>query len=248
MTPALIELNPSDELPFVISTHERSLLSKGINRPKSVVKIKNISRSVVAFRMQANAPAVYLVNPVRGTLAPGAQQEVTLTVRSSRFDSDKNRFRVQTAVVRRNVDVPEHVWTHLLAGEVPHHDLRVVVRSGEERRNCCLFLAGLLAHFTCCTRDAPTMEKLYNSERSKKAARAKRKSVPEAQAQEAEEARVAAEQSHRLLVSEVSGSQSSCEPSQKFLNLVLTKYTCSCPPCSAKDDEVVLTESCKSIS
>uniref|UniRef100_A0A7S1AN21 MSP domain-containing protein n=1 Tax=Noctiluca scintillans TaxID=2966 RepID=A0A7S1AN21_NOCSC len=151
-TRALVEVSPSKRLTFI--TPES--FDEVVPRPISSLTVTNVVDCTVNVQVQVTATAFYTVRPARCTLQPGQVQEVSITIRSSRYNARRDVFRVQASVPRtsmaaRSSTVFAKGGVQFSNGVVQSHTLGVCVKRGAATNaGRCLPLLNILRRVVWC--------------------------------------------------------------------------------------------------
>jgi len=100
-------------------------LELGFQRPftqevSQVLKIKNTSRTPVAFKVKTTAPKQYCVRPNSGRIEPGKEIEVSVLLQAMKSEPPmdarcKDKFLVQSVAITgdKEFDTPGSIWQHV---------------------------------------------------------------------------------------------------------------------------------------
>lgn len=112
-TAPLLQLEPESTLHFCKTPLASS--------PSRMLKLTNLYKGNVAFKVKTTAPKAYLVRPSSGTLRPREHQEVQIILQPHGIDGQANnhRFLVQAVVVPFGEPVSREQW-----GEFPKESIQ----------------------------------------------------------------------------------------------------------------------------
>lgn len=114
----MLRLEPEDTLRF----SSESCLSSS---PSRQLKLTNINKQNVAFKVKTTAPRSYLVRPSFGTLQPGASQEVQIIFQTQSGEANNHRFLVQAVTVGQNQQVTREGWAQFSKDAIDEQRLTV---------------------------------------------------------------------------------------------------------------------------
>lgn len=97
--------------------------------PCAVLRLKNVSRSRVGFKVKTTAPKSYLVKPSAGAVGPGEVAEVLVVIQNHVVSKGavSDRFLVQAVPCDDNVEVSKDTWSKFPKAQVEDACLAVEI-------------------------------------------------------------------------------------------------------------------------
>jgi DNA-directed RNA polymerase I, II, and III subunit RPABC2 len=120
----LLECNPSSEIPFT---------SDMVGEETTTLTLKNVSDSIVAYKVKTTAQKKYLVSPSNGILTAGETVKVPILKQARYVPAEKeDRFMVLSCVTTSTDKLSKEEWTAVTAQKnVEDIRLKIVLKASE---------------------------------------------------------------------------------------------------------------------